>query len=77
MQKEISAAEAKRKFSKLLGGVRDGQTYVVTSRGHPVARIEPVEERRDADRAHASLLKRLRSQKAMNLGPWTRDDLHD
>ena len=77
MHKAISAAEANRKFSELLRAVKDGHSYVVTSHGRPVARIEPVEEGREADRAHDALMKRLRSQKAIDIGPWTRDELYD
>ncbi len=77
MQKSISAAEANRKFSELLRGVKAGQKYVVTSHGRPVARIEPIDKEDDADRALEALLKRLRSQKAIDIGPWTRDELYD
>jgi prevent-host-death family protein len=77
MEKAISAAEANRKFSELLRGVRAGQSYVVTSHGRPVARIEPVNKEHDSDRARDALLKRLRSQKAIDIGPWTRDELYD
>jgi prevent-host-death family protein len=77
MKKTISAADANRKFSEVLRGVREGQSYVVTSHGRPVARIEPVKKEDDADRARDALLKRLRSQKAIDIGPWTRDELYD
>jgi len=77
MEKAISAAEANRKFSELLRGVRAGQSYVVTSHGRPVARIEPIENGCDADHARDALLKRLRAQKAIDIGPWTRDELYD
>lgn len=77
MEKSISAADANRKFSQLLREVREGRSYVVTSHGRPVARIEPVEKEHDADRARDALLKRLRSQKAIDIGPWTRDELYD
>jgi len=77
MQKSISAAQANRKFSELLRGVKAGQKYVVTSHGRPVARIEPIDKEDDADRAREALLKRLRSQKAIDIGPWTRDELYD
>lgn len=77
MEKAISAAEANRKFSEVLRGVREGRTYVVTSHGRPVARIAPVEGEHDAERARDALLKRLRSQKAIDIGPWTRDELYD
>jgi prevent-host-death family protein len=77
MEKAISAAEANRKFSEVLRGVRAGQTYLVTSHGRPVARIEPVDKESDKDRARNALLKRLRSQKAIDIGPWSRDELYD
>ncbi len=77
MEKAISAAEANRKFSELLRGVKAGRSYVVTSHGRPVARIAPIENGRDADRARDALLKRLRSQRAIDIGPWTRDELYD
>jgi prevent-host-death family protein len=77
MQKSISAAEANRKFSELLRGVKAGQKYIVTSHGRPVARIEPIDKEDDADRAHDALLKRLRSQRAIDIGHWTRDELYD
>jgi prevent-host-death family protein len=33
MEKAVSAADANRKFSKLLGAVREGQSFVVTAPG--------------------------------------------
>jgi prevent-host-death family protein len=77
MEKTISAADANRKFSRLLREVQEGRRYVITSHGRPVARIEPMGKEHDADRAHDALLKRLRSQKAIDIGPWTRDELYD
>jgi len=76
MEKAISAAEANRKFSEVLRGVREGISYLVTSHGRPVARIEPVEVQ-DRSKAKEVLLARLRSQKAIDIGPWTRDELYD
>ena len=78
MEKAISASDANRKFSQLLRGVKEGQTYVVTSHGRPVARIAPVPVdslRRNA--AHKALLKRLRRQPVINIGRWTRDEIYD
>lgn len=80
MEKTISAADANRKFSQLLRDVREGRSYVVTSHGRPVARIEPVltkNSRSAAERAKASLLARLRRQPVIDIGPWTRDELYD
>ena len=39
----ISAAEARRKFSRLLEGDRQGERFVVTRHGKPVAKILPVD----------------------------------
>jgi prevent-host-death family protein len=77
MEKAISAAEANRKFSQLLQGVRRGRSYLVTIHGKPVARISPVDEN---DKVEASarkiLLARLWRQPIVKAGRWTRDELY-
>lgn len=75
-ERAISAAEANRKFSQLLREVKEGRSYVITSHGRPVARIEPVKEKRDG-RAKAALLAHLRAQPVQDIGRWTRDELYD
>lgn len=78
MEKPVTAADANRKFSKLLRAVREGQSYVVTSHGRAVARIVPAEKNGGIARgARASLLKRLRSQPVVKIGRWTRDELYE
>jgi prevent-host-death family protein len=78
MEKAISAADANRRFSKLLRDVRTGQSYLVTSHGRAVARIAPVGERSATTfRARSSLLKRLRSERVLTIGRWKRDELYD
>jgi prevent-host-death family protein len=80
MEKAISAAEANRKFSQLLREVKEGQSYVVTNHGRPVARIAPFQAKAAhaaASTAHASLLNRLRRQPVVNIGRWKRDELYD
>ena len=78
MDETVSAAEANRNFSQILRGVREGQTYVVTSHGRPVARIGPADAgERIAAEARAALLGRLRKQPVVQAGPWTRDELYD
>jgi prevent-host-death family protein len=74
----ISAAEANRRRSTLLRGVRQGRSYVVTSHGRPVARIVPANEE-DKARAAAPtmLMARLRKQPAMKIGRWTRNELYE
>ena len=79
MNKVVTAAEANRSFSKLLKEVRKGNQVEVTSHGDVVARIVPAEtpgERARRDRAWKALLKRLKSQPAMNSGPWSRDEAY-
>lgn len=80
--KTITASEANRNFSKLLGEVERGETVTITSHGTPVARMVPAndeaaEETKRMDAARDRLLARLRSQPARNLGSWTRDELYD
>lgn len=78
MEKAISAADANRRFSELLRIVKKGRNVVVTSHGKPVARITPVvEDERAAAGARSALFARLRTQRAVNVGRWTRDELYD
>lgn len=78
MEETVSAAEANREFSRLLRGVRDGNSYVVTSHGRPVAKLVPVDEEAIArEQARERLMERLRSQPVRNIGRWTRDELYD
>lgn len=78
MRNTVSAADANRDFSKLLRDVRNGNSVVITNHGKPVAKIIPFEAG-DPVRAAARkiLLARLRSQPAIDIGPWTREELHD
>jgi prevent-host-death family protein len=74
----VTAADANRDFSKLLRAVRDGDSFVITSHGKPVAKIVPfVTHDRVRAAAKAALLARLRSQRAVNIGRWTREELYE
>jgi prevent-host-death family protein len=78
MEEAISAADANRKFSLLLRGVREGHSYVVTSHGRPVARIVSAGKHEGvAAGARSALLSRLETQPVINAGRWTRDDLYE
>jgi prevent-host-death family protein len=78
LDQTISAAEANRKFSEVLRGVREGRTFIVTSHGRPVARIVPANSQDvRADAAWLKLLARLERQPSVEVGPWTRDELYD
>jgi len=78
MEEVISAAEANRKFSLLLRGVREGRSYVVTSHGKPVARLVPAGKHDEAAAvARESLLSRLAKQPVLDAGRWARDELYE
>ena len=83
INKPVSAADANRRFSELLRTVKKGQSVVVTSHGKPVAKISPVaddnkaEDNRAAEGARSALFTRLRRERAVNAGRWTRDELYD
>ena len=77
MDKAVSAADANRRFSELLRTVKTGQSVVVTSHGRPVAKISPViEDDRAAEGARSALFARLRRERVVNAGRWTRDELY-
>jgi prevent-host-death family protein len=78
MDKTVSAADANRRFSELLRTVAKGRSVVVTSHGRAVAKITPVvEDERAAEGARSVLFARLRTERAVNAGRWTRDELYD
>jgi prevent-host-death family protein len=78
MDEAVSAAEANRRFSLLLRGVREGHSFVVTSHGKPVARLIPAGKHDDmAASARSTLLSRLETQPVIDAGPWTRDELYE
>jgi prevent-host-death family protein len=76
MEKVIQATEANRQFSRILREVADGDTFTVTSHGRPIARIVPALPK-GSEAAKQRLLEHLRSQPAMEIGPWTREELYD
>lgn len=75
--KTVTASEASGRFSELLDEVRKGETILVTSQGELVAELRPPETRNAKRAAFERLMERLRSQPALNLGPWTRDELYE
>lgn len=79
MDKLISTTDANREFSRIMGDVREGKSYLVTSRGKVFARITPVKERDAAQKATARdlLVAHLKAQKPKNVGRWTRDELYE
>jgi prevent-host-death family protein len=78
LNKTISAADANRKFSELLRTVKQGRSVIVTSHGKSVARITPVaEDEAASEKARSTLFGRLRKQRAVDAGRWTREELYE
>ena len=78
MDKAVSAADARRRFSELLRMVKKGRSVIVTSHGKPVAKISPAAEFEGAaEGPRSALFARLRTERAVNAGRWTRDELYD
>jgi prevent-host-death family protein len=78
MSKTITATEANREFSRVLREAGEGQTYVVTSHGRPVAKIVPVDDvETQREEARKRLFERVRSQPFRKIEPWTRDELYE
>ena len=62
--KTTTITEAKNGLSALIDRVRAGESILITDRGRPVARLEPVNARGDAD----GRLARLERSGAMRVG---------
>jgi prevent-host-death family protein len=77
MEEAVSAADANRRFSLLLRGIREGRSYLVTSHGKPVARIVPAGPHEAAAGARAALIARLEKQPVVVAAPWSRDELYE
>lgn len=74
----VPAADANRRFSELLRGVREGRTYVITSHGRPVAKMIPIDaETTGREAARAALLARLEAQPVSDIGRWSREELYE
>jgi prevent-host-death family protein len=75
MTRAISASEANQNFSRLLRDVQGGESFVILSRGRPVARLAPVDEA-ETSQPLDRLLTYLAAQPRRCAGSWTRDDLY-
>lgn len=78
MDRLISATEANQRFSEMLRDVAGGESFTVTSRGKPIARISPVATDRVTQRAKVDkLLAYLKTLPPTEAKQWTREDLYD
>ena len=72
MSKSVSARRANQEFSKILRAVENGEEFIVTRRGSPVARILPIltDGRRQLTPGQEEILARTmaRLRRGWNLG---------
>jgi prevent-host-death family protein len=76
MDRAITASEANQRFSEMLREVANGESFTVTSRGRPVARVIPIEHD-DQQVKIKRLLEYVRTLPRRTSGPWTREDLYE
>jgi len=80
MERRVSAADASRRFSELLRGVRMGRRYLITSDSKAIAKLIPAEtDDRWREAARAKLMVRLKAQRPSKGTKmrWTRDELYE
>jgi prevent-host-death family protein len=82
MDKEVALREANQQFARYVRAVEAGQSFVITRRGKPVARLVPVEPGKrvltpEQQAARARALERM--QRGWDLGDYkfNRDELHE
>jgi prevent-host-death family protein len=68
---EIGAFEAKNKLAMLLDRVEQGEQFIITRHGKPVARLVPNTTRIDSALAHAALMRiRARAENLEEAFDW-------
>ena len=81
MQHQISLREANQHLSRYIKTVEQGEEFVITRRGKPVARLVPVAAREPLSPEKLAALDRTRQrmQRGYDLGGQmpSRDDLHE
>jgi prevent-host-death family protein len=82
MDKEVALREANQQFAGYVRAVEAGQSFVITRRGKPVARLVPVEPGKrvltpEQQAARARALERM--QRGWDLGDYkfNRDELYE
>jgi prevent-host-death family protein len=81
MDIRVTATEANQRFSEILRRAQQGESFVVTSRGRPVVRMEAVSLEKDQTReeraeSFRALVKSLR-QHPITVLDWKREGLYD
>lgn len=82
MEKEISVREANQTLSKCLEQVEAGETFIITKRGRPIARLSPISGKRKLTPEQQAAVERTRARMEKGLlrigGRMpTRDEIYD
>ena len=78
MPRYVSAADANRQFSEILGQAADGRTVIITRRGEPVAQLAPFDRRAlDQAAAWSRLISTLEEGLPLGGGEFDRDSLYE
>ncbi|MDO6414162.1 type II toxin-antitoxin system Phd/YefM family antitoxin [Sphingomonas sp. BIUV-7] len=77
MDRAISASDANQRFSEMLREVQEGETFVVTSRGRPVAKVSPIDDLDRQDPALDALLDFVATLPRRHGKAWRREDLYE
>jgi prevent-host-death family protein len=82
MDKEVALREANQGFAKYVRAVEAGESFVITRRGKPVARLIPIEPGKraltpDQQAARQRALERMQRGIDMGGARFRRDDLYE
>ena len=80
MPRFVSAADANRQFSEILGQAASGETVVITRRGLPVAQLVPFDPRSQGEAGDAAWSRLLTTlEEGLDLGGemFDRDRLYE
>ena len=77
MERAISASDANQRFSELLRDVQEGESFVVTSRGRPVAKVTPVDHLDRQGPELDALLDFVATLPRREDRGWRREDLYE
>lgn len=81
MQDRISLRQANQHFSRYVAAVEQGDEFVITRRGRPVAKLTPVDQDRvltgEQRSALARTVERMRRGYPLGGGGFRREDLYE
>jgi prevent-host-death family protein len=82
VEKEVALREANQQFARYVRAVEAGESFVITRRGKPVARLVPVEPGKrvltpEQQAARARALERMREGWDLGGYKFNRDELYE